>query len=260
MLKSAQRPFRAFYRTYLRYPLWRLRNPRRPYSDYYVDVVMGKLNAGLGHPAIGSEVVAHSTPREMFEFLLPLGLRPEHCVVDYGCGSLRLGRPFIEFLEPGKYWGYEVTAEFLRIGQDMLPPELIEAKRPQLRVIDAASLEEGRAARPDFIACWKVVSKVPEHLLEEFFRNLTGLLRPGARILLEFPESERRVKVSPMSWANPRALLLAHLERAMPGLDIRIHHLSNGAPPVIRNAVMEIAIAASAIDAPARRAFAEVDA
>ncbi|MCW5730195.1 MAG: class I SAM-dependent methyltransferase [Alphaproteobacteria bacterium] len=262
MIDKASRRLRAFYRTHLRYRLWRLRNWRRPYSDYYVDVVMGKLNAGLQHPAIGSDVVAHSTPMEMFDFLAPLGLRRDHCVVDYGCGSLRLGRPFIEYLDAGKYWGYEVTPEFLRIGRDKLPAGLLEAKRPNLRVIDERTLAEGRAANPDFIACWKVVSKVPEHLLDEFFRNLTGLLRPGGRILLEFSESDHRVKVSPMSWANPRALLLDHLERAMPGLEIRIHRLSGGAPPVIQKSVMEIALGAERPGkaAGSERALAEVDA
>ncbi len=35
------------------------------------------------------------------------GLRPEHSLLDIGCGSLRAGRLFINYLQPGHYFGME---------------------------------------------------------------------------------------------------------------------------------------------------------
>lgn len=36
-----------------------------------------------------------------------LGLREHHRVLDFGCGSLRLGRLLIPYLRPGRYFGIE---------------------------------------------------------------------------------------------------------------------------------------------------------
>jgi len=42
-----------------------------------------------------------------FNLLCALGLRERHKVLDFGCGSLRLGRLLIPFLRKGRYFGIE---------------------------------------------------------------------------------------------------------------------------------------------------------
>src|SRR5437879_12824633 len=47
-----------------------------------------------------------------FNLLTTLGLRQHHSLLDVGCGSLRIGRLLIPYLNRGKYFGVE-PAEWL---------------------------------------------------------------------------------------------------------------------------------------------------
>jgi hypothetical protein len=51
-----------------------------------------------------------------FQFLLDLGLREYHRVLEVGCGSLRLGRLLMIYLLPGRYFGVEPNTKILREG------------------------------------------------------------------------------------------------------------------------------------------------
>lgn len=61
-----------------------------------------------------------------FRLLTMMGLREEHRLLDFGCGSLRAGRLFIPWLLPGRYFGIEPNrwliddAIRLELGSDMM--------------------------------------------------------------------------------------------------------------------------------------------
>jgi len=54
-----------------------------------------------------------------FEHLKQEGLRPEHLLLDVGCGSLRGGVHFISYLNPGHYFGIDINQSFLDAGYDI---------------------------------------------------------------------------------------------------------------------------------------------
>lgn len=64
-----------------------------------------------------------------FQFLCQQGLRPEHALLDVGCGSLRGGIHFVPYLNTGNYYGLDINAS------------LIEAGKRELAAIDALSKE-----------------------------------------------------------------------------------------------------------------------
>ncbi|MGH6893535.1 MAG: hypothetical protein ACREEP_14895 [Dongiaceae bacterium] len=123
---------KKFFRRHLRYPLWRLTHPLTPYERYYAWVVKRKLEAGRAHPAIGPTARAAYGEGEMIKVLRRHGLQPHHAFVDYGCGSLRLGRPILAFLEAGRFWGLDLAQEFLDEGARHVGPALFAEKRPNL--------------------------------------------------------------------------------------------------------------------------------
>ena len=69
---------------------------------------------------------------EQLEKIFNSGLKPHHRVVDIGCGSLRLGRTLIPFLNKGKYFGLEPQIDMV---EEALAWELSERmvrwKKPQ---------------------------------------------------------------------------------------------------------------------------------
>lgn len=52
-----------------------------------------------------------------FDLLVQQGLKPQHFLLDVGCGSLRGGVHFIRYLEPGHYFGVDESRELLDAGR-----------------------------------------------------------------------------------------------------------------------------------------------
>ena len=67
----------------------------------------------------------------VFNLLTSLGLRQHHRVLDIGCGSLRVGRLLIPYLNPGNYFGVEPNEWLVRCGiQNEIGKDLVKIKRP----------------------------------------------------------------------------------------------------------------------------------
>jgi hypothetical protein len=54
-----------------------------------------------------------------FEFLKRQGLQPQHYLLDIGCGSLRGGVHFINFLDKGHYYGIEKETSLIKAGKTL---------------------------------------------------------------------------------------------------------------------------------------------
>jgi hypothetical protein len=230
---------KRWWRTTKRYAGWRLRNPLAPYEDYYVDVVMRKVNKG-GHPAIGPKARAVREQSELLDFLKSFGLQPGDVAVDYGCGSLRLGEAVMRYLAPGKYWGVDITHEFYDLGLKEIEPELIAEKAPKLGVINEETLAKVRADKPKYVASWHVCSKVPEARLEMYIGNIVSLLSPGSVAIVHFPETAERRQLSGLAWASPRALIERIARQKAPKAEISFQPLVEGEIDGIRQTLLVV--------------------
>ena len=65
-------------------------------------------------------------------FLKSQGLKPNHKLMDIGCGTLRGGIPLISYLEKSNYCGLEVRDAVLEEGKKELKEQNLENKDPQL--------------------------------------------------------------------------------------------------------------------------------
>src|SRR5438477_9754533 len=66
-----------------------------------------------------------------FNLLTTLGLRQHHSLLDIGCGSLRIGRLLIPYLNRGKYFGIEPAEWLVAEGiKDELSETVIHTKPP----------------------------------------------------------------------------------------------------------------------------------
>ena len=83
-----------------------------------------------------------------FNLLTTLGLRQHHSLLDIGCGSLRIGRLLIPYLNRGKYFGVEPNEWLVDEGiRRELGETLVQIKRPTFFFSDS----------PDTIAQAKIV-------------------------------------------------------------------------------------------------------
>ena len=53
------------------------------------------------------------TGRVQMSLLIEAGLQPHHQLLDIGCGALRLGCKAVPYLDPGKYWGTDLSADLM---------------------------------------------------------------------------------------------------------------------------------------------------
>ena len=105
------------------------------------------------HPSLGPHLKPGGTSGALntFNKLVSQGIRPSDTLVDYGCGTLRVGSLFIEHLEAGHYIGMDIDQRILADGLNQLPAELVESKRPTLEVISPDSLARVAARQPRWV-------------------------------------------------------------------------------------------------------------
>ena len=226
------------------YWAWRMSHPTAPYEQYYVHRVMSKIRSGAGHPAIGPTARPLRTESELLDFLRKHGLQPDDLTIDYGCGSLRLAPPLIDFLEPGKYWGMDLAQDFLDLGRAHLSPDLTKAKQPRLDVIGHDVIRNARGARPRFIISWHVCSKVPENRFDAYVGNITEMMTPGATALIHFPESAELRKLTGLAWARPRDHVSAAVSRRNPNISCDYGAVVEGEIDGIRHSYAILTLAA----------------
>ncbi|MEU5520346.1 class I SAM-dependent methyltransferase [Streptomyces sp. NPDC047860] len=169
-----------------------LRLRHRDHIAYY-RAVMASDAARSAEAAVG-----HNPSREQwarigrmqFDYLLRHGLRPHHRMLEIGCGNLRAGRLFIDHLEPGHYYGIDISPHILIAAQDTLVREGLQAKLPHLTLandLTFAFLPDGHF---DVVHAHSVFSHSPLHVIEECFAHVGRVLAPGGFFDFTFDRTE----------------------------------------------------------------------
>lgn len=85
-------------------------------SNPYMDEALTRLRlAQQGHRAVVGGLWDVIGPLQR-DFLIARGLRPEDRVLDIGCGALRGGAPLAAWLEPGRYYGIDISRSLIEAG------------------------------------------------------------------------------------------------------------------------------------------------
>ena len=122
------------------------------------------------------------------DFLLAQGLRPDHYLLDVGCGSLRGGVHFIRYLEPGHYYGIDRNGERLEAGRTVeLPRYGLTEKHPVLERVDDFAVDRlGREF--DYAVAQSVFTHLPAEAILLCLRNVAKVLVPGGRFFATYNE------------------------------------------------------------------------
>ena len=195
------------------------------FAEFHARKVVAKIQRGdpINHlgPRLISGVDWREHGRGRFESLSRwfLGLAPDRRVVDYGCGTFRLGYHFINYLDRGNYFGLDVADELLDVGREMLGEELLAEKLPTIRTIDAAAADEAVAFGADYVFSDSVSMHVHPDETGTYFGNLERIThKPGAMLWFGAAMAERPSSRRNLTWPLERFI------EALPDLEfVRIH-------------------------------------
>jgi len=139
-----------------------------------------------------------------FNLLTTLGLRQHHELLDVGCGSLRVGRLLIPYLNVGHYTGVEPNRWLVEegicreVGSDQ-----IRAKRPQFFYADTTRvLPAGKTF--DFAVAQSIFSHCGRDLLEQWLADLAPRLRDTGALAATFLTADEDCRQ--LGWVYPRCV------------------------------------------------------
>lgn len=131
-----------------------------------------------------------------FETLRKEGLRPDHILLDIGCGSLRGGRHFIDFLQVGHYTGIDISDQIIEAGKKLLTVNVLEEKLPKLFRNENLCFQEFSPNSFDFILAQSVFTHLPRKDVKECLLAIPRILKPGGCFYFTTFEAETEHYVS----------------------------------------------------------------
>jgi SAM-dependent methyltransferase len=161
-----------------------------------------------------------------FNLLTTLGLRQHHSLLDVGCGSLRIGRLLIPYLNRGKYFGVEPNEWLVQEGiRRELGPSLVEIKRPTFFFTDSPESIAKVATPFNFAAAQSIFSHCGLDLIKGWLSAISRSLAEDGALVATFLTG---AEDSPRSgWIYPDCVNYrpATLERAAAEVNLRFEIL-----------------------------------
>jgi SAM-dependent methyltransferase len=149
-----------------------------------------------------------------FTLLFSAGLREDDKLLDVGCGSLRGGRLFIPYLNPGRYYGVEPNEWLVEEGISWeLGADILRVKRPTFSAIEDFSLGS-LGVRFDFVLAQSILSHTYDDLAGRALAGMRESLAEDGVLVATFVEKDEPRSGSgwlypdpvPYTWPEMQAL------------------------------------------------------
>jgi hypothetical protein len=190
----------------LSFEQWKVINTSGSFGRWYVYTV---LNAVAGtkktpHATLGPNLKPGSLERaaDIAKLFIEFGVSKSDTVIDYGCGTLRIGQFLIEYLDPQKFIGLDIDQRIVDRGLAMLPPALVAEKQPTVDVISEEAIARIAARHPRWIYANEVLHHVPPEDLSEFFENIYRLSNTETTGVIWTIVGEETTRSSAKSWRH----------------------------------------------------------
>jgi SAM-dependent methyltransferase len=115
-----------------------------------------------------------------FDYLLGHGLQPGDRMLEIGCGNLRAGRLFIDYLDPGHYYGIDISPDILMAAQRTLVEFGLQPKLPYLTLVSDLELDFLPAAGFTVIHAHSVFSHSPIEVIAQCLAHVGRIMTPDA--------------------------------------------------------------------------------
>ncbi|GAA3644750.1 class I SAM-dependent methyltransferase [Streptomyces chitinivorans] len=127
-----------------------------------------------------------------FDYLLEHGLRPDDRMLEIGCGNLRAGRLFIDHLDPGHYYGIDISPHILIEAKRTVVRHGLQAKLPHLTIADDLTFDFLPEGHFTVVHAHSVFSHSPLDVVDQCLENVGRILAPGGFFDFTFDRTEGR--------------------------------------------------------------------
>jgi SAM-dependent methyltransferase len=193
----------------------RFRRDATSHPGFYRSVMADNVRRKTANGAVGTESpeLWQLVGKLQFDYLTGHGLEPYHRLLEIGCGNLRAGRRFIEYLEPGHYTGVDISPEILLAAGDTVVEYGLQQRLPALYLVAGTSLAFLPSGRFDVVHAHSVFTHTPLEIVDAYLREVSRVLRPGGFFDFTYRHSEQDVwGVLDEDFYFPTALLLRQAE------------------------------------------------
>ncbi len=125
-----------------------------------------------------------------FDYLVTHGLKPADRMLEIGCGDLRAGRLFIDYLDAGNYYGIDISPDILLAAQTTLAEAGLQDKLPHLALVRDLKLAFLPAAYFDVVHAHSVFSHSPIGVIDECLANVGRVMTPAGLFDFTFDRTE----------------------------------------------------------------------
>lgn len=128
--------------------------------------------------------------RLQYDFLLSQGLRPNHRLIDIGCGALRGGVHFIRYLEPGNYYGIDINSSLFLAGYESeLGSEELRSRMPKRNFIETGNFDiTAFPVHFDFGLAISVFTHLPLDVIRVCLERVSERIATGGSLYASFFE------------------------------------------------------------------------
>lgn len=168
-----------------------LRLRHRDHVAYY-RAVMRSDCAADPEAAVGSKTHDRwlALGKMQFDYLVGHGLQPGDRMLEIGCGNLRAGWRFIDYLEPGRYYGLDISPDILFAAQDTVVRQRLQDKVPHLTPVRDLTFAFLPDAHFRVVHAHSVFSHSPPHVIDECLAHVGRVLRPDGWFDFTFDRTE----------------------------------------------------------------------
>jgi SAM-dependent methyltransferase len=176
----------------------------RDYLDGYIAHTNDRVKHDA-HEAVGG--MWEEIGALQFDFLVAMGLRPEHRFLDIGCGTLRGGRKFIRYLGISKYTGLDISPACLDAARTLIEREKLATKKPRLVLSTNKDMKFSQFSGLafDFILAQSVFTHLPDYVIRECFEHIGKIMHNSSVFFFTYFQSgtqkRRDVKTFAYPWA-----------------------------------------------------------
>lgn len=123
--------------------------------------------------------------RQQFDFLVSRGLEPHHRFIDLGCGVLRGGLHYINYLDADRYYGIDISPDMINGAYAECRAAGLETKHPKLRVTDTFDVAFDDC-KFDYGIALSVFTHVPWNSCFRALAQLSANMAPGGQFYATF--------------------------------------------------------------------------